>query len=110
MTITAACMTISVTAVSYFVTFITAIVANPAETVKNGGVSAVSVVIGNKNRSHMTAVHSQAGRARFELAEACTSTVFKTVSLDRSDIYPTCQTIRTNTHHTYACEQAPQLL
>lgn len=30
----------------------------------------------------------QAGRARFELAEACTSTVFKTVSLDRSDIYP----------------------
>ena len=48
MTITAACMTISVTTVSYFVTFITAIVANPAETVKNGGVSAVSVVIGNK--------------------------------------------------------------
>ena len=29
-----------------------------------------------------------ADEARFELAEACTSTVFKTVSLDRSDICP----------------------
>ena len=29
-----------------------------------------------------------ADRARFELAEGCPSTVFKTVSLDRSDICP----------------------
>ena len=38
-----------------------------------------------------------AGRARFELAEACTSTVFKTVSLDRSDTYPLCVDITANT-------------
>lgn len=42
-----------------------------------------------------------ADRARFELADACASTVFKTVSLGRSDTYPYAQA--DSPHTTIQC-------
>lgn len=41
-------------------------------------------------------ISPKADRARFELAEGCPSTVFKTVSLDRSDICPMCNARNVN--------------
>ena len=46
-----------------------------------------------------------ADRARFELAEGCPSTVFKTVSLDRSDICP-CVRIGPKSYKTNQADNA----
>lgn len=49
-----------------------------------------------KGSMQSIAWNPDADRARFELAEGCPSTVFKTVSLDRSDICPICITHETS--------------
>ena len=54
-----------------------------------------------KRGSESNSEPRRADRARFELADACASTVFKTVSLDHSDTYPYAQA--DSPHTTIQC-------
>ena len=61
-----------------------------------------------KAPDYSEAHRSQADRARFELAEGCPSTVFKTVSLDRSDICPMLCTTAQSAIIAKHAEQSPE--
>ena len=76
--------------------------AHGTRTPPNGSLPQTRILTYNPTLSHKKGFQAKllpgtldADRARFELAEGCPSTVFKTVSLDRSDICPMCITHET---------------